>query len=126
MAGRKEDIPQDDLQVEDKGPPYATTEALNHWAQNKAKDASEDGAATLCLTSCLLQELAGNIKLIAEKRSAVLAKEKREVLDQQDRPKVCIDCNVACNVLMVCCECMEKTCKDCGHFCTLCEEVCGC
>eukprot|EP00957_Ditylum_brightwellii_P079784 6067745-Ditylum_brightwellii.AAC.1 len=64
MADRKEDIPQDDIQVEDKGPPHATIEASKRWAQNKAKDANEDG-----------------------KRSAVLAKEEKEVLDQQDGPK---------------------------------------
>eukprot|EP00957_Ditylum_brightwellii_P064278 4877832-Ditylum_brightwellii.AAC.1 len=87
MADRKEDIAQDDLQVEDEGPPHATIEALKCWAQNKAKDADEDGAATLCLTSRLLEELADNIKLMAGKRSAVLAKEKKEVLDQQDGPK---------------------------------------
>mmetsp|Transcript_27272 Transcript_27272/g.34825 ORF Transcript_27272/g.34825 Transcript_27272/m.34825 type:complete len:82 (-) Transcript_27272:33-278(-) len=81
MADRKEDMPQDDLQVEDKGPPHATIEALKRWAQNKAKDANKDGAATLCLTSHLLQELVDDIKLMAGKRSAVFAKEKNEVLD---------------------------------------------
>eukprot|EP00957_Ditylum_brightwellii_P012880 973167-Ditylum_brightwellii.AAC.1 len=100
MADRKEDIHQDNLQVKDEGLPHATIEALRHWTQNKAKDVNKDGAATLCLTSPLLQELADDIKLMAGKRSAVLAKEKKEVLDQQDRPEVCINCNLACNVLM--------------------------
>eukprot|EP00957_Ditylum_brightwellii_P053408 4047720-Ditylum_brightwellii.AAC.1 len=63
---------------------------------------------------------------MAGKSSSVLVKEKKEVLDQQDRPKVCIDCNVACNVLIACCECIKEKCKDCAHFCTLCEEVWGC
>eukprot|EP00957_Ditylum_brightwellii_P200897 15314143-Ditylum_brightwellii.AAC.1 len=100
MADRKEDIPQDNLQVEDKGPSHATTDTLKHWAQNKAKDANKDSAATLCLTFHLLQELTDNIKLMTGKRSDVLAKDKKEVLDQQGGPKVCINCNAACNVLM--------------------------
>jgi hypothetical protein len=47
MTDRKEGMPQDNLQVEGKGPPHATIEALKHWAQNKAKDADEDGALRL-------------------------------------------------------------------------------
>eukprot|EP00957_Ditylum_brightwellii_P175763 13383744-Ditylum_brightwellii.AAC.1 len=55
MADRKEDIPQDNLQVEDKGPPHATIEILKRWDQNKAKDASEDGAVT-CASSPIFSE----------------------------------------------------------------------
>eukprot|EP00957_Ditylum_brightwellii_P023625 1782924-Ditylum_brightwellii.AAC.1 len=63
---------------------------------------------------------------MAAKRAAVLANKKKEVFDQQDGPKTCIECEVESNVLMVYCECIKERCKECGTFCTLCEEVLEC
>eukprot|EP00957_Ditylum_brightwellii_P034108 2585391-Ditylum_brightwellii.AAC.1 len=56
-----QDISQGNLQIEDEGPPHAAIKVLKCWAQNKAKDADEGGAATLSLTASLLHELADDI-----------------------------------------------------------------
>eukprot|EP00957_Ditylum_brightwellii_P054125 4099592-Ditylum_brightwellii.AAC.1 len=84
--------------------------ALKCWAQNKAEDADEGGAATLSLTASLLHILADDIKLMAAKRATVLENKKKEVLDQQDGPKTFIKCEVESNVLMVCCERIKEKC----------------
>eukprot|EP00957_Ditylum_brightwellii_P030106 2278785-Ditylum_brightwellii.AAC.1 len=76
-----QDISQGNLQIEDEGPPHADIKALKRWAQNKADDADEGGAATLSLTASLLYELTDDIKLMMAKRAAVLANKKKETLD---------------------------------------------
>eukprot|EP00957_Ditylum_brightwellii_P039069 2953298-Ditylum_brightwellii.AAC.1 len=53
-----------------------------------------------CLSLQVFHELADDIKLMVTKRAAVLANKKKEVLDQQDEPKTCIECDVEGNVLM--------------------------